>query len=125
MAFDPLVIRPGDLRHNVSINAPSTTRDVAGQLNATWTTILSTWAKIEGTSSLTFKYSFQNNALASNATDCITIRYPYSDSTPLDITPGMQVTWGDQIYTIQAVDDVLRRHRVIHLACVGIGTGSS
>jgi len=119
MAFDPLVIRPGDLRHNISIQAPSTTRDAAGQLNSAWTTVLSTWAQIEGTSSLTFKFSFQNNVIAADTTDCITIRYP-----SVDVTPGMQIVWNDQTYTIQAVDDVLRRHRVLHIAVVGIDTGS-
>jgi SPP1 family predicted phage head-tail adaptor len=117
--FDPLVIRPGDLRHIIAIQSQSTARDALGQLNSTWATVLSTWAQIQGTSSLTFKFTFQNNALASNATDCITMRYP-----SVDVTPGMRVLFGDQTYTIQAVDNVLRRNRVLHLAVVGISTGS-
>jgi SPP1 family predicted phage head-tail adaptor len=119
MAFDPLHIEAGTLRHSITIQAQSTVRDAAGQLNSTWSPVLTTRAQIEGTSSLTFKFAFENNALAANTTECITIRYP-----AVDVTPGMQVIWGDQTYTIQAVDDVLHRHRVLHLACVGISTGS-
>jgi hypothetical protein len=37
----------------------------------------------------------------------------------------MQVIFGDQVYTIQDVDDVQRRHKVLILACIGIDTASS
>ena len=117
--YNPAVIKPGDLRHSVKIQAPPTTRDAAGQLNATWVDVLSTWASIESTSSLAFRFSFQGNALASVATDLIVIRYPV-----VVIKPGMQVIYSGQTYTIAAVDDVLRRHRKLALACVGIDLGS-
>jgi len=119
MAFDPTILPAGLLIHQITIQAPSSTRDSYGQLGNTWSTILTTLAAIQGTSSLTFKFSFQNSTLASNATDCITIRYP-----SFNITPGMQVVFGDQSYLIQDVDDVNRRHRVLVLACVGVDTGS-
>jgi SPP1 family predicted phage head-tail adaptor len=120
MSFDPTIIQPGTLKHQVTIQAPSSTRDTAGQPGVTWTTVLTTRAAIEGTASLTFKFSFQNSTLAANATDCITIRYP-----AVPIAPGMQVLFGDNAYIVQAVDDVNRRHRVLILACVGVDTLSS
>jgi SPP1 family predicted phage head-tail adaptor len=125
MAFDPTQIQAGTLRHVIEIQSQSTSRDELGQLNSTWTTILTTRAAIENTTSQTFKYTFQNNVLASNATDCITMRFPYIGTTPLNVTPGMRVTWRDQTYTIQAVDNVQRRDRVLILAVVGISTGSN
>ena len=120
MAFDGTILQPGTLRHQITIQAPSSMRDAAGQLNASWTTALTTRASIQSTASSTFKFSFQNNVLASNATDLITIRYP-----AVKIVPGMQVLCGDNTYTIQAVDDVLHRHRVLHMAVVGMDSGSS
>jgi SPP1 family predicted phage head-tail adaptor len=121
MSFDPLYIQPGSLRHDVTIQKPSGTRDVAGQANATWTAVLSTRASIESTSSSAFRFSFQGNALASDATDLVIVRYPGSS---IVIKPGMQIVYGDTAYTITAVDDVLRRHRKLALACVGIDVGS-
>jgi SPP1 family predicted phage head-tail adaptor len=120
MSIDPTILAAGALRHAIAIQAPSSTRDTAGQLGATWTTVLATRAAIESTASLTFKFSFQNSTLAANATDCITIRYP-----SVTIAPGMQVVFGDQVYTIQDVDDVKRRHRVLVMAVLGIDTVSS
>ena len=119
--FDPTQIQPGTLRRQVTIQSPSSTRDAAGQLNSAWTTILTTWASIESTASATFRFSFQGNALASNSTDLIVIRYP---GTAAVIKPGMQVVYNNTAYTIQAVDDVLRRHRKLALACVGQDVGS-
>ena len=120
MSFDPTIVDPGTLRHIVTISAPSTTRDSFGQPGSTWNPILTTRAAIESTASQTFKFSFQGNILASNSTDLITLRYP-----TVTIKPGYQVAFGDQTYTIQAVDDVRRRHRVLNLACIGEGTGSA
>jgi SPP1 family predicted phage head-tail adaptor len=119
MAFDPLAIPAGRLRYQVTIQAKSIARDAYGQPGATWTPVLTTRAAIESTSSNTFRFSFQNLSVAATTTDCITIRYP-----AVDIKPGMQVVFGDQTYTITAVDDLQRRHRVLVLACEGIDTGS-
>src|ERR1035438_5435818 len=119
MAFDPCVIQPATLRHSIVIQAPSTTRDASGQQGVTWTTVLTTRAAIGSTASLTFKLSFQGNILASNATDLIALRYP-----AVNIKPGYQVVYGTQVYTINAVDDVQRRHRVLNLACTGMDISS-
>jgi SPP1 family predicted phage head-tail adaptor len=117
---DPCVIQPGTLKHIVSISAPSTTRDTAGQLNAEWSSLLTTRAAILSTASFSFKFSFAGNALASNATDLIQIRYP-----AVNVEPGMQVAFGDEQYIVNAVDDVQRRHRVLNMACTGLDISSS
>lgn len=119
--FDPLVIEPGKLRHNIVIQSPSTTRDASGQPGATWSVLLTTCASIESTSSLTFKFSFQNNTLASESTDCITMRFNPSAV----IAPGMRVVFGDLTYLINAVNNVQERNRVLILACTGIDIASS
>jgi SPP1 family predicted phage head-tail adaptor len=112
MAFDPLVIRPGDLSHIITIQQPSTTRDAAGQPVSTWTTVLTTWARIEGTTSNAYKELVQDGAIAAQATDVFTIRWPGSS---IDLKPGMHVLFGDSTYLVSAVDNILRRNRVVKL----------
>ncbi|MGA2650416.1 MAG: phage head closure protein [Terracidiphilus sp.] len=118
--MDQCILQPGTLKHLITIQSKSATRDASGQPGSTWTTVLTTRASIESTASLSFKWSFQNSVLAANATDCITLRYPVS----VDIVPGMQIIWNGDTYLVQDVDNVQRRNRVIVLACIGVDTGS-
>lgn len=119
---NPLAINPGELRHLIQIQSPSTTRDGAGQPIAAWDVVSTQHAKIENTNSRTFKESFSNNALASQSTDCITIRWP---GPSIDLKPGMRVIFGDNAFLVQAVDNVLRRNRKVVLACIGINEDSN
>lgn len=122
MAFDPLYILPGDLRHKVTIQAPSTTRDAAGQPVSTWTDVLTTRAKIEGTTSTTYKELVKDGAIASQATDVFTLRWPGSS---IDLKPGMRVVFGDNTYLVQAVDNILRRNRIVKLFCMAIDSDTN
>jgi head-tail adaptor len=122
MAFDPLYLLSGDLRHKVTIQQPSTTRDAAGQPVSTWITVLTTRAKIEGTTSNTYKELVQDGAIASQATDVFTLRWPGSS---IDLKPGMRVLFGDNTLLVQAIDNVLRRNRVVKLFCMAIAADSN
>jgi len=121
---DPLAIQPGELRHQIQIQTSSMVATARGQAvnAASWTTVLATYAKIEGTSSRTFRESFSNNALVSQATDVVTIRWP---GASIDVKTGMRVIFGDATYLIQAVDNVLRRNRKVVLACVQVSSASN
>jgi SPP1 family predicted phage head-tail adaptor len=117
MAFDPLYLLAGDLRHKIVIQKPSTTRDDAGQPVSTWTTVLTTRAKIESTTSPAYKSLVQGDAISSQATDVFTLRWPGSS---IDLAPGMRVQFGDNLYLVQAVDNILRRDRVVKLFTLAI-----
>ncbi len=119
---DPLVINPGELRHKIQIQKTPAGRDTAGQPIATWDVVLTTFASIDGTNSRTFRDSFSNNALASQSTDTIAIRWP---GAAIEIRPGMRVVFGDNTFLIQAVDNVQRRNRKVVLACIGISEDSN
>lgn len=119
---DPLYIQPGELRHKVQIQQATDTRDAAGQPVAVWAVVLNTRAKIDGPSGKTYKESFANNALSSQSSDFITIRWPGASIT---IEPGMRVIFGDNTYLIQAVDNVLHRNRKVNLACIMIDEDSN
>jgi len=121
MPFDPLQLQAGDLRHSITIQAENTgTADAFGNPSSTWTNVLTTRAKIEGTTSNTYRAMVQVTAVASQATDVITIRWPKQT-----IKPGMRVQFGDNTYLIQAVDNVLRRNRIVRLVCMAIDEDSN
>ena len=119
MPFDPFQLPPQGLPHLIQVQAPSATRDEFGQQNSTFTTILECRAAIQSTASQTFKFATQNNVQASNATDVITIRW-----AGVEILPNMQVVFGTKIFTVQAVDNVQYRNRIVRLLCIGQGIGS-
>jgi SPP1 family predicted phage head-tail adaptor len=119
---DPLAIDPGELRHKIQIQQASSTRDAAGQPVSTWNVVLTTWAKIAAPGSMTYKERFANNTFSSQSSDFITIRWPGASIT---IEPGMRVIFGDNIYLIQAVDNVLHRNRKVNLACIQIDEDSN
>jgi SPP1 family predicted phage head-tail adaptor len=117
----PLAINPGTLRHLITIQSPNTTRDAAGQPIKTWNSLLTTRASIQSTVPATYKDSFANNALSSQASHIITIRWPGS---AYDINPSMQVAFGSKTYLISAVDNVLERNRVLRIFAILIDGGS-
>lgn len=114
MVFDPLIINPAELRHVIQIQAPNmSVRDAAGNPVTNWATILTARAKIEGTGGTAYKMTFADNALAAQSTDLITIRWPGDAVT---IKPGQRVVFGNNLYSIQAVDNVQHRNRKVLLA---------
>jgi SPP1 family predicted phage head-tail adaptor len=119
---DDLYIQPGELRDSIQIQQATDTRDAAGQPVSTWAAVLTARAKIEGTNSRTFKETFSANALASQSTDVITIRWPGAAVT---LEPGQRVVFGDNTYLVQAVDNVRRRNRKVVLACMVIDGDSN
>jgi head-tail adaptor len=122
--MDPLYIQPGELRHKVTIVAPARTPDSRGLSITpnTWNTVLTTRAKIDSAGGRAYKESFANGAFASVSSDFITIRWPGASIT---IEPGMRVLFGDNIYQIQAVDNVLHRNRKVNLACIMVDEDSN
>jgi len=123
MTFDPLYLSAGDLRHSVTIqSANKSERDSYGQPISTWATILTTRAKIASTVGASYKDAFAQNALANQSTHLITIRYP---SDAITIQPGQRVTHKNDTYTIQDVDNVLERNRVLRIACMQIESTSN
>lgn len=123
MAADPLYLNPGDLRHVVTIQAPNAAApDEYGQTTTSWTTLLVTRAGIESTSGAGYRDSFQNNALAAQSTDLFTLRWPGST---INIEPGHRIVIGTNVWTVQAVDNVLRRNRKLRIAALIIDSGSN
>lgn len=120
---DPLYINPGDLRHSITIQAANATEpDEYGQIADAWTPILTTRAGLESTNSPSYRDSFSNNALAAASTDLFTVRWP---GAAISLEPGQRIVLGSNIWTIQAVDNVMRRNRKVRIAALIIDSGSN
>jgi SPP1 family predicted phage head-tail adaptor len=116
MPYDPTSqLQAGDLRHSITITAASTTRDQYGQPSKIWNTVLITRAKIQSTTTSSYKMLIQAGVETSQATHVITMRWPGSS---ISIESGMRVLFGDNTYQIEAVDNVLNRNRVVNLFCM-------
>lgn len=117
-----LEINPGDLRHRITIQVPDTSqRDAAGNPISTWVTILTTRAKIESATTSAYRMGFSNDALDSQSTDIVTIRYP---GNSVKIEPGQRVIFGDNVYVIQSVDNVQHRNRKLQLSALNMDESS-
>lgn len=122
MPYDPLYIAAGDLRQMVTLQSPSATRDESGQPIDIWDDVLTTRAKIEGTTSNSYRELVKDGAIASQSSDVVTIRWP---GGAINLTPGMRVQYGDNTLLVQAVDNVLRRNRLVKLFCMQIAADSN
>lgn len=95
-------INPSELRHQVTFQSPSVSRDSFGQPTSAWVNVVTLWAKI---CTVTARELFQSNQLASNVTHTITTRY-----TSHPLVAGMRVTFGSHVYLIQGIDNVELRN---------------
>lgn len=107
-------VNPGTLRHRVQLQQKSASQDAAGQPLTTWTTVLTTWARIEA---ITLREMFQANQLVSQISHTITMRY----QSTVPVAPGMQILFGTHTYTVQAVNNIEERGVLLRLLCLQIG----
>jgi SPP1 family predicted phage head-tail adaptor len=114
MPLDPLYISAGSLRHSVTIQAPTSTRDAYGQVSTTWSAVHTTRASVRESAQ---REVLQSDELSSQVTHMVTIRYPGSS---IRIVSGYRVVTATKLFTIQAVSNVLERNRVVNLQCISI-----
>ena len=109
---NPYAIAPGKLRSLVQIQLQTTTPDEFGQPQATWSTIVTTWADIHA---ITLQEKFQANQFTAEVTHIISLRW-----TAVAIAAGMRVLYGSHIYTIQAPANVDERNLLLRLQVLEI-----
>jgi SPP1 family predicted phage head-tail adaptor len=109
-------IAAGELVHTIQIQAQSTAPDpTSGEPSTAWATFLSTRARI--LTAAQARSVFQGGQFAAEVTHVITIRYPGCN---IAIAGEMQVLFRGQTFTIQTVENVLFRDRILHLMCIQI-----
>lgn len=104
-------MRAGQLRHQVNLQqktAGSPQRTGSGAPDKAWTTVATPWAAIEP---LRGKEFLESQAVNSAVTVRIRIRYRSG------VDAAMRILHGSTVYSIEAVINVDRRNRELHLMC--------
>jgi len=110
----PYELDAGELRHQVSIQSPSTSQTSTGSPTTSWSTILTCFAAIYTLSS---REVYQASQFTELVTHVVKIRWP---GASIGIQGGQQVLFGSRIFKVQTVDNVQERNRVLLLHCVEI-----
>lgn len=101
-------MQAGKLRHQVTIQQATETRNTLGEAIRTWSTVATVWASVEPLRGREF---FDAEQVQSEISQRVRMRYRSG------IKPTMRLLYGSRILQIQAVIDVDERHREIHLMC--------
>ena len=112
----PPAVNIGALRHQIQIQQQSGAADTFGQPALTWTTVRTPWG---GLNVVSMREAFGEGQLTAQETDIWTVRW-----TSVPIQPGMQVIFNGQAWRIQVVNDVAKRHVVLHLLCLLLNASS-
>lgn len=114
---NPLVIPAGSKRSQISVQAESASRGSSGGQSTTWDTVLTTMAAIATVSSREMYQVGQSPQFTAQVTHMVSFDWP-GDSIAL--AGGMRVVLGSRIFTVQTVENVQERNRVINLMCLEI-----
>lgn len=109
------MIRAGDLRHRVTIQQATVTRNEFGEPVETWQDLATVWAEVVDLSGREFIEARQ--APASEVTTRVRIRYRAG------IEPTMRVLHGARVLEIVAVLEPEGRRRELHLMCREVRSG--
>jgi SPP1 family predicted phage head-tail adaptor len=99
-------MRAGSLRHRVTIQQATVTRDAIGGEVKTWEAVADRWASVEPLTGREFFSAQQEGAQLSAR---IRLRYLAG------IVPTMRVVHGSAVYDVKAVVNVEGRSRELHL----------
>lgn len=106
-------LNPGTLRHRVQLQQESTLPDSFGQPQSTWTTVLTTWARVEA---ISMREMFQSNQLVSQISHAITMRY----QSTVPVAPGMRIVFGNHTYKVQAINNIEERNIILRVLALEI-----
>jgi len=105
-------VKIGRLRHRVTIEERSVTRDEFGGEVVTWSTFATCWAEISPFQGREF---LEGRRLETELDTWIRIRYRSG------VLPGMRVVWGDRTYGIEFVLHHDTGQRELRLMCRELG----
>lgn len=100
-----------NLRHRVTIQHKTVTRDADGIAAETWQDVTTVWAAVEP---LRGREYLQAMAVAVEVTTRVRVR-----CLP-GVTPAMRLLFGSRIFNIVSVIDPEERHRELQLMCVEV-----
>lgn len=112
MAGTGVLMEIGDLRHRITLEQRTATKDDFGGEVITWATWAEAWAAIEPLQGREF---LDGRRLEAEISTRIRIRYRPG------VVPGMRITWGDHVYDIQSVIEHESRRRELRIMCRELG----
>jgi SPP1 family predicted phage head-tail adaptor len=113
-------MKAGALRHLVSVQQRSATIDSVGDVSDSWTTLFSDHAEIRP---LSGRELLAAQAIQSEITHQITVRYRTEYANPVSVTP-LRVLFGARVFDITAVMNLDERNREVRMmAREGVSNG--
>ena len=104
-------MRPaGKLRHRLTVQAPSTSRDSRGRRGDTWTDVATAGAEIVALSGGEGETSRQ---LLATATHRVTMRYPRA----YELTTKHRLKFGSRYFNIGLIQNLGELNRMVELLC--------
>lgn len=101
-------MKPGKLRHRVTIQQKTQARTSMGAESDAWSDIATVWASIEPVSGREYYAARQEQSEVSHK---VTIRYRRG------VTPDCRLEYGDRYFEIETVIDTMELHRELVLMC--------
>lgn len=104
-------MKSGQLRHRITLQSPSGTRDAVGERSTTWTNVATVWASVEPLSTSERHIAAQAHTFLTHR---VTIRYA---SVVSAIDASWRVLFGDRVLTIEGVRNLNERNITLELVC--------
>jgi len=101
-------MKSGDLRHRITLQSPSHSRDEYQQMVPTWTDEATVWAAIEWGSGRRYVEASQLNAEIKGV---VRIRYRS------DVQPTWRISYDGRYFQILSIANVMERGRELQLNC--------
>lgn len=98
----------GKLKHRITIQAATETRNDTGDVLKSWATFADRWASIEP---LTGRELMKAQQVSSEVTHKVTIRYLAG------VTPQHRILFGSRVFNINSVLDSMEQHKELVLMC--------
>lgn len=116
MKTDPLIINGGELRHQIAVQQQTSSQSSSGAPQSSWSTVLTTMAKIE---TATGRELYSGDQFSAQVSHVLTIRWPGA-GVQLQGGGNMRVVFGSRTFVLQFVNNVLERNRKVLLYCLEI-----
>lgn len=104
-------MQAGWLRHRISIQEKTVTRDAYGEEDFTWSTWKTVWGSVQPLRGREYMQATTEQVVYDTK---IRLRYRTG------VTPEQRISWNSKFYDIRSVHSVLERNRELELWCLQV-----
>lgn len=114
-------MRAGDLNRQVTVQSRSASKDSVGGQSTTWSTVKTTWARIEA---LTISQKFAAAGLQTDVTHRLTLRYDSALWADPRAAATYRIVYGTRYFEIKGMENVREGDWEVVLLCAeGLADG--